>query len=158
MQRRNIMQKSNRNSLVAFSLSGSLLSLAALLIFIFIPTSNLANSIEYSGTDAIWVLALCPAASLIGAVLFMLTFLKNFDEWTNTMSKPLVVGMTILLGCMSLFNVVLYLSYFISQVELGFVAPYTGLIYDKLLTAAIVVTVHHFIFTAISVIAYKRSK
>ena len=152
------MKKSNRKSLVVFSLSGSILSLASLLIYMLIPTSNLANGIEYSGTDALWVLAASPIAAIVGGVLFMLTFVKNFDEWINTMSKPLVIGMTTLLGCMSLFNIALYCSYFFSQVELGFVAPYTGLIYDKLLTAAIVVTIHHFIFTAISIIAYKRSK
>ncbi len=150
------MKNTSGKSSVIFSISGSLLSLASLLIFMIIPNSQLANGIEYSGTDALWVLVLSPLFSLIGSGLFIFSFLKDFDEWSNTMSKPLVVGMTILLGCMSAFNFILYLSYFISQVELGFVAPYTGLIYHKLLTAAIVVTIHHFIFTAISTIAFIR--
>ena len=150
------MNKSGSKSAVIMAFSGALLSLAALLIFIFVPTSQLANGIEYAGTDALWVLAVSPIASLLGAVLFVLSFVKNFDEWFSTMSKPLVLSMTILLSMMSLFNFGLYLSYFISQVDLGFVAPYTGLIYDKLLTVAIVVTFHQFFFSAISLIAEIR--
>lgn len=147
------MNKAKGKSSAVMAFIGALLSLAALLIFIFIPTSQLANGIEHSGSDALWVLALSPAASLVGGLLFILSFVRNINEWIDTMSKPLVTGMITLLALLSLFNLGLYLSYFIFQVDLGFVAPYTGLIYENLLTAAIAVTFHHFIFSVISLIA-----
>lgn len=153
------MKNSKGISSVIISFTGSLLSLAALLIYIIIPTSQLANGIEHSGTDALWVLALAPAGALVGSALFLFSFLKDYRQWVDTMSKPLIIGMATLLGCMSLFNVALYLSYFIAQCELGFVAPYTGLVYDVLRPAAVAVTVTHFIFSVICTIgALRKSK
>ena len=151
------MKKTSEKSSVILSFTGAVLSLAALLIFVIIPTSKLANGIEYSGTDALWVLVLSPLFSLAGSALFITSFLKNFSTWADTMSKPLVKGMIILLSCMSAFNFIYYLSYFISQVELGFVAPYTGLIYDKLFVAAVAVTIHQFFFSVLALIAKIRN-
>ncbi len=150
------MNKTGGKSSVILSFSGAFLSLAALLIFVIIPTSKLANGIEYSGTDALWVLVLSPLFSFVGSAMFIASFLKKFSEWTDTMSKPLVTGMIILLSCLSAFNFIFYLSYFISQIELGFVAPYTGLIYDKLIIAAVAVTIHQFFFSVLALIAKIR--
>ena len=151
------MLKSKNISSVILSFSGSLLSLAALLVYVILPTSQLANGIEYSGTDAVWVLAIVPVASLVGAVLFVSSFIKNFNEWVSTMSRPLVTGMITLLGCMSAACFINYLSYFVTQVQLGFVAPYTGLVYEDFITVAVVVVIHQFLFSVLSTIAYIRS-
>ena len=151
------MLKSNNKKTIISSFVGSFFALLALLIFLLLPTSDFANSINNSGSDALWVLAVSPVASLLSAGAFICAFIKRLNIWCNTISKPLVVGITTLFAGFGISNIVVYLAYFFSQYSLGFVAPYSGTVYEYLAVAVTVITIHKFLLSALVTIAIKRN-
>lgn len=150
------MLKLNKKSTIILSFAGSLLSLAALLIFMLLPTSDFANSVDHSAKDALMVFILAPVLSLVGSVSFIYAIVKDFRVWSNALAEPLVKGLTALYGAMSLFNIALYFSYLFEQFSLGFVAPYSGTVYEYLAVIAAIFVILKFFFTAIVTIAVSR--
>ena len=151
------MLKLNSKSTITLAYAGSLLSLAALLIFKFLPTSELANGIQYSGTDALWALALCPLLAVLGAVCFMGSFLKDYKQWQDMFSKTNFSAATVACGIIFVINIVVYLSLFIKYFRLGFVAPYTNSSYELYEIFVIIMTIHQFILSTFAAIAVKRN-
>ncbi len=149
------MLKTNNIILTVFS---AVAALGALLIFLLLPTSQLANGIEYSAKDALWVLVASPILSLIGTISFVAVFLKDKNSWSNLLSEPIVLAATGLSAAFGLFNFTTYLSYTLKQFSLGFVAPYGGTGYEYLAVAATVIVVLNFIFSAFVSIATVRNK
>ncbi len=150
------MSNLNRTKTITLAFAGALMSLAALIIFVVLPDSELANGIQYSGKDALWVLTLTPVFSLAGAVNFMYAYLKDYKIWSGVLSKNILIGATAVIGSSMIFNFAVYLSYLISQFRLGFVAPYTGTVYENLVVLLTVFTVHQLIFSALSIPAVKK--
>lgn len=152
------MIKFNRKSTVVLAYAGALLALAALLILKILPTSELANGIQYSGTDALWVLAVCPVLAVLGAVCFIGSFIKDYKIWQSYLSEPIIKGATI--GCTIILaiNLFVYFSYTIDQFSLGFVAPYIGTKYETYDLFVTITTVNQFILSTIAALAIKRSK
>ena len=105
------MAKFNRKLTIVLAYAGALLALAALLIFKILPTSELANGIQYSGTDALWVLVACPVLAVLGAVCFMASFLKDYKIWLGYLSEPIVKGATIACAIIFAINLFVYFSY-----------------------------------------------
>lgn len=146
-----------RNNIV-LSVFSAIAALAALLIFMLLPASELANSIEHSAKDALWVLVLSPLLSLLGSASFLAVFLKEKKTWIKLLCEPIVIAAIGFTAVFGLFNFATYLSYTINQFSLGFVAPFAGTAYEQLAVAATVITVLNFVFSAIVVIAAMRSK
>ena len=151
------MVKINKSKSVLLSVVGSALAVAALLIFLLLPTSQLANGIEYSGKDALWVLMIAPIASILGSVSVIVAFMKDCKVWEKDLTGGIVVSIAALLTGFGLLNFATYLSYTIQQFSLGFVAPYNNTAYEFLAVAAIASTVIHVFFTAFTIIAVSRS-
>ncbi len=152
------MLRSIRTKTVTLSLAGALLSVVALLIFIVLPNSELANGIQYSGNDALWVLSLTPVFSLIGAINFLYAFLKDYKLWSGILSNTIVKSAALVLGAMMIFNFAVYTSYLFTQLKLGFVAPYSGTVYENLQVILIVFSVLQILFGALSIPATSKSK
>lgn len=150
------MQKINSKKTVMLTFSALLFAVIALLIFMLLPTSELANGINYSAKSAIYVLAVSPVASLISLVLYMLALIKSYDTWCDALSKPCVNGLTALFAIFAVFNFAVFSAYFFLQVSLGFVAPSGGTVYEFLAVAALIATVHFALLTALSAIAVRR--
>ena len=85
------MLKANNKLLAVIS---AFAALAALLIFMILPTSQLANGIEHSAKDALWVLVLSPIASLVAAVSFTAIFIKDSDTWSKLSTETIVKAVT----------------------------------------------------------------
>ena len=151
------MLKINGKLSVVLSYAGSLLSLAALLIFKLLPTSELANGIQYSGTDALWVLAVCPVLALSGAVCFIASFMKDYKAWQNFISKEIPFCGAIACILSLAVGFAIYLSYTVTQFSLGFVAPYTGTVYETLGVVVTMMTVNMFVLSTFLTIAIKRN-
>ena len=147
------MSKINKKAVVTFAFIGSAFSLAALLIFMLLPTSEIANGIQYSGKDALWILILSPVFSFIGAISFMFAFLKDYKLWKGYLTNFALFGFLAVSAVLLVSNFSVYLTYLISQFDLGFVAPYTGTVFDKLEILVIIVTVLQ--FTVATLIAVK---
>lgn len=149
------MLKRNNIILAVFS---AVAALGALLIFLLLPTSELANGIEYSGKDALWVLVLSPVFSLLSTVSFIFVFIKDNNAWNNLLCKPIVMSAIALSGSFGLLNFATYLSYTLQQFSLGFVAPYSGTAYEYLAVTATVTVVLNFLCSAFVSIATVRNK
>lgn len=152
------MNKLNRMRTILLTLIGAFAALAAVLVFVLLPTSEIANGIQYSGQDAIWVLAIAPIASIISTLSFVFAYQKDYKIWCDLLSKPVVTGARGLFAVLNIFNLAVYLTYFTKQISLGFVAPYDGTGYEYLAVVAIVIVVIMFLLTALSSIAVIRNK
>ena len=146
----------NKNKSIVLSFTGSLLSLAALLIFMLLPSSELANGIQHSSTDAFWVLAFAPVLSLSGSAGFTYALTKNFKQLEKILPKPAVLCAGAVLCLLMAGSFIVYLSYLIKQFKLGFVAPYGGTVYESLEILVISATVLQFITSALIAVATKK--
>ena len=151
------MIKINKSKTVLLSVVGSALAVVALLIFMLLPTSQLANGIEYSGQDALWVLTVAPVASIIGSICCIIAFIKDCKVWEKNLTDGIIISITGLITGFGLLNFVTYLLYTIQQFSLGFVAPYENTVYEFLAVAAVASTLIHVFFTAFTVIAVSRN-
>ena len=153
------MLKLNRKTTILLAFAGSLLSLAALLIFMLLPTSDFANSIDRPAKDALMVLILSPACAVLGSASFLFAVIKDFKVWIKFLTnKPLVLGMTALFAAFCIYEIGLFTAYLTQQFSLGFVAPYSGTIYETLAVIATVFVVLKFVFSTLLSIAVNRNK
>ncbi len=153
------MLKLNRKSTILLSFAGSILSLAALLIFMLLPTSDLANSVDHSAKDALMVFILSPVCAVLGSLSFIFALLKDRKAWVDFIEcKPLAVAMTGLFGAFCIYNIALFASYLAQQFSLGFVAPFGGTVYEDLAVIAAVFVALKFLFSVLITIAVKRNK
>ena len=153
------MLKLNRKTTVFLTFAGSVFSLIALLIFMFLPTSDFANSIDRPAKDALMVMAVSPVLAFLGAVSFNFAVIKDFKAWVSFIEcKPLVIGLTSLSAVLSLFNIGLFAAYSAELFSLGFVASYSGTIYETLTVIATVLVALKIVFSVIITIAAIRNK
>lgn len=153
------MLKLNRKTTIFLTYAGSLLSLAALLIFMYLPSSDFANSIDRPAKDALMVMALSPVLATLGAVSFFFAIIKDIKAWVSFIElKPLVLCLTALSAVLSIFNIGLFASYTAELFSLGFVAPYSGTVYETLAVAAAVLVASKLIFSTLISIAAIRNK
>ena len=82
--------------------------------------------------------------------------MKDHSVWCKALSKPVVTAITALFIVFSLCSFITYIAYFISQVSLGFVAPYTGTAYEYLAIVTTIVVIHEALLTALSTVAVLR--
>lgn len=153
------MLKINRKSTVLLSFAGAILSLAALLIFMILPTSDFANSIDRPAKDALMVLLASPVLSLLGTFSLTFAFVKDFKVWADfILLKPLAVTISAFLTIFGLYNTGVYSAYLSDLFSLGFVAPYSGTVYEYLVIVAVITVILKFVFSALISIAAIRNK
>ena len=153
------MLKLNRKTTVFLSFAGSIFSLIALLIFMYLPTSDFANSIDRPAKDALMAMAASPVLAFLGAVSFNFAVIKDFKAWVSFIDcKPLVISLTAFSAVLSLFNIGLFASYTAELFSLGFVAPFSGTIYETLTVISVVFVALKIVFSAIISIAVIRNK
>lgn len=153
------MLKINRKTTILLAYAGSIISLVGLLIFVLLPTSDLANSIEHSAKDALMVFILSPVCALIGSLAFIFATAKDFKVWVKfTEYKSLVTALTALFAAFSIYEIAFFTSYLAEQFSLGFVAPYSGTIYDTLAFVAIIFVALKFVASTFLSIAVIRNK
>ncbi len=145
------MLKFNKIKAVIFAVSGSVLSLVGVLIFNLLPVSELANGIQYSGQDALWVLALSPILLFVGGAGFVASLFMDMKNWKKTLSDVAIYIAIASFAAAVIFNFAVSLSYFIMQFSLGFVAPFDGLIYESFAIVMIVFVIWQFLFSALTV-------
>lgn len=103
-----------------------ILSLTSYLIYTLIPVSNLANSVEHSGMDAVYVLTVSPIAGLLSLVLFVVSYILNKNHLNSLLSKPLTIGAYAVITVMILISTVFSVMFVVSMYQLGFTAPING--------------------------------
>lgn len=151
------MKNIKKTQTITFAYLGATLSLIGVLVFMILPSSDFANDVTRPATDAVWALLASPVALLIGSVVFMAAFLKDFKIWNDFLSGGIVKGATVIFSCTSIYNVAVTLSYFISQYKLGFVAPFDGLAYESLAIICIVIVILQFAFATLATAAIIRN-
>lgn len=153
------MLKLNRKTTLILSFSGSLFSLAALLIFMLLPTSDFANSIEHSAKDALMLFVLSPICSFIGSASFIFAGAKDYSAWVKfTEDKPLVLGLISIFAAFSAYEIILFTAYVAEQFSLGFVAPFNGTVYENLAVVATVFVALKLVGSVLLSIAAVRNK
>ncbi len=145
------MLKALKNKTVIFAVSGSVLSLIGVLIFNLLPDSELANGIQYSGQYALWALAFSPVLLFIGGAGFVASLFLDMKNWKRTLPDTAIYMAVVAFAFAVIFNFAVSLSYFITQLSLGFVAPFDGLIYEKAAIVMIIFVIWQFIFSALTV-------
>lgn len=150
------MLKTNRKSSVILSVLGSLLSLGALLIFMLLPTSEFANSVYHSAKDALYVFLLSPVLSFIGSAFILGAYIKDFKNLTDTLMKSIAVSGAVLYSAIAVFNIATFAAYTAEQFSLGFVAPFSGTVYENLAVAAVIGVFHQILLTVLTVVSAKK--
>lgn len=101
------------------------------IIYISIPTSDLANSIEHSGMDAVYVLTVSPVAAILALIFFILSYVLNRDYLNSLLSKPVATVGYAVLTIMILISAIFSVSFVASQYSLGFTAPINGTVWHS---------------------------
>ncbi len=151
------MLKVNKTKTAVLAFLGAIFALAGLLIFKLLPVSDLANSVEHSAKDAIYVLAAAPVCFLLGGIIYLAAFTKDYKAWKNFLSAPMVLSATVIFAAGYIFNIAMSLSFFLSQNDIGFVAPFNGLIYEPLSIIMTVIVILDFIFAILGTAAVLRN-
>lgn len=108
-----------------YLLSFLLLS-ASYLVYILVPVSDLANSIEHSGMDAVYLLTVSPILALVSLALLLSAYVINKQYLNKLLSVQVAVAafsVNLLFVAVSLIFSVLFV---VSQYQIGFTAPLNG--------------------------------
>lgn len=100
-----------------------ILILAAYLVYTIVPSSELANSIEHSGMDAVYVLTAAPILSFSALVLSVLSYALNRKYLNELLSKQIAFAGCAVITFMLLLCTYFSISFVVSQYQLGFTAP-----------------------------------
>ncbi len=132
-----------------FALVSWVLLLGSYLTYTIIPVSDLANGIEHSGMDAVYVLTVSPVLVFASLIMLALTLFLNKDYlFKLTDSKIMLIAFGIN-AVMTIISIVFSIIFVVSQYDLGFTAPINGTVYENY-SVFILVNV---IVEAISIIA-----
>ncbi len=150
--------KLNNNKLVLFNAVSFVFALIGTLIYQLIPVSDLANGIEHSPKDALYILLLSPIAFLVATIFFVLIF-KDFKLLQAFIDKVVLIPVFFVGAASLAFSFISSLMFTIDQFKLGFVAPADGTKWATIGTVIIVLTVILFLINAATVYTFKiRSK
>lgn len=139
------MKNSNSNAkkncgaayIVSASVSFALI-IAGIFIYWYIPVSDIANSIEHSAKDALYLLAISPVCTLIAAILYLVGGLTDKALVRNSVVQRVIF---IVSEIILFFITAVSSAMFFSQLSLGFVAPVDGTVWNTLGIINIVVGV-----------------
>ena len=146
--------KLNSSKTVALSAISFVFALIGTLIYQFLPVSNLANGVEHSPKEALYVLVISPLAFFAAIVLFGIVF-KDYKVLKNHIDKVILIPFGLISATSLLFGFASSLAFTIDQFLLGFVAPINGTKWATIGTVIIVSTVLLFIITLCNVYILK---
>ncbi len=148
--------KINKKIVVPYLLSFIFL-FASYLIYTTVPVSDIANSVEHSGMDAVYILISSPVCAFVSLVLLLVTFIINFKHMIQQKFKVLYISEFALLSIFVLVSTVFSVMFVVSQFKLGFTAPINDTVwhtYSKFILANVIL---QFLFALISVLSVKFS-
>lgn len=149
--------------LFSFSFLGLILITASYLIYTVIPQSDLANSIDRSGMDAVYVLTLSPVFALLAVILLAVSYFTEKKYIESIIPAPIAICTYAVTGISAVISVVFSVMFVISQYGLGFTAPIDGTVWESRASAILISCIIHLIFTAFVFInmkgvIFKKSK
>ncbi len=103
-----------------------LLLLASYLIYTVVPVSELANSVEHSGMDAVYLLTASPVAAFISLVLLMVAFIPNKKYLTELLTKKVTICAFLVASLLIVISFIFSVLFVVSQYKIGFTAPFDG--------------------------------
>ena len=112
-------------------LSSWILLLASYLTYTIIPVSDLANSVDRSGMDAVYVLTAAPVFAAISLILLALTMLLNKDYLFKLTDKKIILTAFGINAIMTIISLIFSIIFVVSQYDLGFTAPIDGTVYES---------------------------
>lgn len=143
------------NGGLIFTVVSVICSLVSVLVYRFLPESNLANGIEHSGMDAVYALIASPVFAFLALAFFAVGCIKLHKALTHTFPKLAVIGTFAVISLGLVFNFISSLLYLLKQNKLGFVAPVDGTVWDTLLTVMAVMLSLQCILCIVEVLSAK---
>ncbi len=123
---------------IATASAGILLVAVSVFLYKYVPVSDIANSIEHSAKDGLYLLAVSPLSALVAFIAYLVGGLTD-----KALVKNSVVQLVIFIVSAVLLAFICGTSaaLFFSQLSLGFVAPPDGTVWSTLGTVNIVAAV-----------------
>jgi len=100
--------------------------LASYLIYVLVPSSELANGLEHPGITAVYVLTLSPVLAVVTLILLAVTFVLNKDYFATLVPKAVTVMTFAVLSLLVAVSIYFTVSFVALQYKLGFAAPIYG--------------------------------
>lgn len=122
-----------------------LLLLASYLIYTIVPVSDLANSVEHSGMDAVYLLTVSPVAAFVSLTLLVIAFIINKQYLTELLTKKVTITAFAVTALLILISFILSVLFVISQYQIGFTAPFGGTKWESYNTFILVSCIIEFI-------------
>ena len=113
------MHKFDGRRTIILSAISTLFSLISLLIFLLLPFSEIANSIEYSSKIAIGILAVSPLFAAVASAGFVCIFLKNRNNWSDFFPGEMLTASTVAVVLVEISNLVMK-SFEGQEIEMNF--------------------------------------
>ena len=139
-------------------LFSDILVIISYFIYAFLPKSAFANDISRPGMTAVYVFAVAPVLCLIG-VIISAVFFKKTKQVLDASYKYIVgiaaCGVSVLLY---LVRFVFEMLYLISQIDLGFLAPMDGTVYESYGSFILAGGIVHLVLWAVMLIKLKKVK
>lgn len=137
VSKENVKQNCGPAYMVTASL-GLVLIILSVFMYKFVPVSDIANSIEHSAKDGLYLLAVSPACALVAAVAYIVGGLTD-----KALVKNSVVQLVIFIvsAVLLVFVCATSAAMFFDQLSLGFVAPLGDTVWSTLGTLNIIAAV-----------------
>ncbi len=146
--------KINNKAFILYLIS-FILYFASYLIYTLIPSSDLANSIEHSGMDAVYVLTASPVLAVLSLGVFVAFCVLNKNYLENLINKKIFVIAAVIFTFLIAVSVCFSISFVISQYKLGFTAPINDTKWETYSVCMLFVTVIEFVSLVLFVFAMK---
>ncbi len=139
----NIKRNCGKTYLIT-AMAAFVLTVVSIFIYKFIPVSDFASSINYSGRTALFVLALAPFCALAAFVTYLLGGLTDKALVKNSVVQLVIfiVSAVILLVITGISAALLFV-----QADMGFVSPLNGTVFETLGNISLILGI---VFTAIN--------
>ena len=119
---------------MAVAIVGLVFAVLSAVLYEYVPVSDIANSIEHSAKDGLYLLALSPVCALVAAVAYIVGGLLD-----KALVKNSVVQLVIFIvsAVLLVFTFAVSVAMFFNQLSMGFVAPLDGTVWSSLGKAVI---------------------
>ncbi len=132
--------------------------LASYLFYTIVPVSDLANSVEHSGMDAVYLLTCSPVFAFLALLALALALFIDLKYLVKHPMKILLISGFSLLCVFILVSAIFSVIFVSSQYKLGFTAPINDTVYfsySKFILASVILQT---IFAVVSLVLSKVRK
>lgn len=110
------------------------LTVVSVILYNYVPVSDIANGIEHSAKDGLIFLAFSPVCVLVAAIAYII---GGVNEKAIVKNSVVQLVIFIVSSVLLLFIFLTSVAMFFEQLSLGFVAPLTDTVWEKLGTVNI---------------------